>query len=313
MDKNYKDYDIGVVIGRFQVPALHESHKKLFDHVTSRHEKVICFIGLGHLKSTKRNLLDFIQRKTMISEVYPNVICLYVKDCKSNERWSNGIDDIICDQLMPGQKALLYGSRDSFIKYYLGRFDTEELESDSFISDTEIRKDVNRAMHSSKDVRMGVVCGASNRFPTHFVCVDVAIMDKDRTRVLLARKSHEDEYRFVGGFSDPSFKCLEDDASREVMEETHCKISFPEYICSMKIEGWGYKGEEDSICTTFFVADYEGGTPEADDDIAEVRWFDISDFKYKEGFCPFEHSYKVDIMVGEHKNLMTKLLDHLNK
>ena len=135
-----KEYDVGVIIGRFQTPQLHESHKKLFDYVCSKHKKVICYLGLSPLKCTKRNPLDFHQRKVMINEDYPNVQCFYIKDCKFNNEWSKQLDSQINDMLMPGHEPLLYGSRDSFISSYEGRFATEELESDSFISASQLRQ-----------------------------------------------------------------------------------------------------------------------------------------------------------------------------
>lgn len=311
----YDNYDIGVVIGRFQIDELHESHKKLFDYVTERHEKVICLLGLGHLKSTKRNPLDFQQRKQMLSEDYPNLICLYVKDMPSDIAWSKKVDEIIGDNLMPNQKALMYGSRDSFIKHYKGRFDTHELESDSFVSATVMRQKITRSIHASKEFRMGVVWGASNRFPTNYVTVDIAIMDKNRTKILLARKPNEDKYRFVGGFSDPTSETLEADAIREVKEETNCDITYPEYICSQRIDDWRYAGEEDSICTTFFIADYESGSPTAQDDIEEIRWFDITDFIWEDGYAPIDNSIlkNSDKLVRGHVPLMLKLVDFLKK
>lgn len=32
-DKNQKEYDVGVIIGRFQVHELHEGHVEILDHV----------------------------------------------------------------------------------------------------------------------------------------------------------------------------------------------------------------------------------------------------------------------------------------
>lgn len=308
---NYNDYDLGVIVGRFQTPELHSSHKKLFDHVTSRHEKVLCILGMSPLKSTKRNPLDFQQRKEMILEAYPNIICVYIKDTKEDDVWSKNLDEIISDQLMPSQKPLLYGSRDSFIKYYSGRYATEELESDSFISATEVRKAATRTTHSSKDFRMGMICGASNRFPVNYVTVDVAIMDKNRTKVLLARKPDEKQYRFVGGFTDPQSNCIEEDAIREVLEETNCKINSPTYICSMRIDDWRYRNEDSKICTTFFIADYAGGTPEAGDDVSEIRFFDVKDLIYEKGNSLYDTPYKLDNIVDSHKNLMVQLLRFL--
>ena len=87
-ENEVKEYDLGVIVGRFQTPKLHDSHKKLFDYVCSRHEKVICYLGLAPIMGTQRNPLDFNQRQKMINEDYPNVQCFYIKDCVSDPKWS---------------------------------------------------------------------------------------------------------------------------------------------------------------------------------------------------------------------------------
>ena len=310
----YEKYSLGVIVGRFQTPELHSEHKALFDYVCSKHEKVICYLGLSPILGDPKNPLDFHQRRVMIGESYPNVQCFYIKDCKSNEQWAQNLDGQINDMLMPMQRALLYGSRDSFIKAYHdggGKNDTEVLESKSMISATQYREKASRGITANYHVRLGMVLGSFMRYPTSYTTIDVAIMDESRTKVWLGRKSTEQEFRFVGGFTDPNSETIEDDAKREALEETHLVISEPEYLCSMKIEDWRYRSSRDCIKTTFWIADRIGGDPQADDDLAEIRLFDLKDFLYEDGYAPFDNPYKVDIIVGEHKKLMVKLLDHL--
>jgi bifunctional NMN adenylyltransferase/nudix hydrolase len=309
-----KEYDLGVIVGRFQTPYLHESHKALFDYVCSKHEKVVCYLGLSPILGTMRNPMDFHQRMVMIQEVYPNVQCFYVKDCPSNEVWVKRLDSMIADIKLPMQAPLLYGSRDSFIKTYEengGSFDTEELESTSFISATQVRKETSRSIIANQNVRIGMVLASQMRFPTAFTTIDVAILDKDRTKIWLGRKADETKFRFIGGFSDPSTATLEEDVRRETLEETHLTIDDPTYICSMLISDWRYRSEVDKIKTTFWVADRVGGDPMADDDIAELGCFDIADFVYEEGYAPLDTPYKLEGIVNGHRALMTKLLQYL--
>lgn len=312
-----KEYDLGIIVGRFQTPKLHESHKKLFDYVCSRHEKVVCYLGLAPIMGTMKNPLDFNQRAKMIHEDYPNVQCFYIKDCRSNPQWSTTLDTMITDVTTWGQKPLLYGSRDSFISDYQdggGKFDVEELESDSFISATQVRREASRSIISNYFVRLGMVLASLFRYPTAFCTVDVAIMDKDRTKILLGRKPDQSQFRFIGGFSDPNTRSLEHDAIRETMEETHIELSDPEYICSMIIDDWRYRGESDCIKTTLWVGDRIGGDPMADDDIEEVRWFDMSDFVWEEGTAPILETLKnKDLIVSGHRDLMLKLVEYLEK
>lgn len=306
---NDKEYDVGVIVGRFHTPQLHDSHKRLFDFVCSRHKKVICYLGLSPLKCTKRNPLDFHQRKVMIEEDYPDVQCFYIKDAKYNEDWSRNLDEQISDMLLPGHKPLLYGSRDSFIKSYLGKFDTYELKATSFISATEIRKDTVRDIVANKDVRIGMIVASASKYPTSYTTVDVAILNKKHTKILLGRKAYDSKFRFIGGFSDPSSKSLEEDARREVLEETNIQIGKLSYICSKKIDDWRYKFEEDCIKTTFWAGEHISGTPKAGDDIVEVRWFDIKDF-VNDGFMPTLNPKNI---VDEHKPLLVELINFISE
>jgi bifunctional NMN adenylyltransferase/nudix hydrolase len=93
--------------------------------------------------------------------------------------------------------------------------------------------------------------------------------------LLLGRKANEDLFRFIGGFTDPTDDCYEDAAKREASEETGLEIGQPRYIGSKKIDDWRYRNEADKIITHLFVADYVFGNPKAQDDIAELRWFDV--------------------------------------
>lgn len=272
------DYDVGVIVARFQVHELHKAHKDLIQTVVDRHDKVIIFLGLSPLMVTKENPLDFESRKQMILEKFPNVMVLYTKDTFSDEAWSKKFDEQIGDLITPSQSVVLYGSRDSFQKHYLGKYQTLELKQEVYISGTETRKQISRKVRSSADFRAGVVWASASRFPTSYQTVDVAIFSEDNNRLLLGRKPGRDKYCFVGGFVDPTDTSLEEAARREVKEEASINVAWPKYLGSFRIDDWRYKGEQDSILTALFVAHYDGEA-RAGDDIAEVRWFDVSNTK----------------------------------
>jgi len=296
MQTRTEQYDVGVIVGRFQVPELHSAHRDLIESVMAKHGKTIIVLGLSPLPITRQNPLDFEARKQMIFGEYPGVLVLYSKDQASDEVWSRKLDETIGDVIAPGQTAVLYGSRDSFIAHYSGRFPTQELLQESYISGTEVRKAIAAASTgASVDFRRGVVWASAGRYPTCFATVDVAILNEDETKVLLARKPHEDKFRFVGGFSDPKSPSYEADARREVEEETHIAITDPEYLASFVVDDWRYRGEADVIKTLFFRAKHFSGAPRADDDIAELRWFDLEEIKKSQ-------------VVETHQSLMAHLL-----
>ena len=193
------------------------------------------------------------------------------------------------------ESVTLYGSKDSFIPYYEGKFKTCELEPDNYVSATDIRESVSKKVISSPEFRSGVIYSVYNQFPTVYSTVDVAIFN-DKGEILLGQKPNETEYRFVGGFVDPTDESDEAAAKREGMEETGLELGNFEFVGSMKIEDWRYRGMKDRcIMTRFYKCKVVFGAPQPNDDIAVLKWF------------KFEESLE-NILVGEHKKLFKKLL-----
>lgn len=268
--------DCGVIIGRFQVDQLHEGHRDLIYRVISKHKKVVVLLGIAPLANSINNPLDFESRKQMLLAAYPSITVLYVKDVNDDALWSKQVDEIIGDVLSPTQSALLYGSRDSFIKHYSGRFDTYELPTEHARSGTEIRAEIGREARSSADWRAGVIWASRNRFPVSYQTVDIAVFNPDYTQMLLGQKRDEPGWRLIGGFADPRSTSLEDDARREAMEEAAVKLNHLAYVRSFEIDDWRYAKEPDSIKTALFVATTTS-EPKAGDDIERVCWFDINE------------------------------------
>lgn len=272
-----EQYDVGVLIGRFQVHDLHEGHRDLISYVTKRHEKVIVFLGVSPLPVSSSNPLDFEARKQMILKDFPSVNVLYAADLPSDAQWSRALDKQISHIVMPNQSVVLYGGRDSFIAHYEGHYPTQELLQESFYSGSEVRKQIARSRaKASPEFRAGVIWASQARFPTAFQTVDVAILNEDRTKLLLGRKSTDKLFRFPGGFSDPRSETLEQDAKREAFEETGVEIGDVEYIYSTVVDDWRYANEQDCIKTALFTAKYLHGRPAPSDDLdGEVAWFDF--------------------------------------
>ena len=246
--------DVAVIAARFQVHELHSAHEDLIKSVCNEHDKVIIFLGLSPLMVTQNNPLDFESRKQMILKQFPEVNVLYIKDVNNDEAWSERLDEQISDIVSPNQSVVLYGSRDSFIDHYSGKFNTIELQQETFISGTEIRKSIGRKVKNTPAFRAGVIWAAYNQYPKVYATVDVAILDEDEKRLLLARKPFEKLYRFVGGFADPKSSSYEEDARREVAEEAGIEITDPQYVGSYYIDDWRYRSEVDKIKTLFFKA-----------------------------------------------------------
>ncbi|MGI8731258.1 MAG: NUDIX domain-containing protein [Solirubrobacteraceae bacterium] len=268
--------DVGVIVGRFQVPELHDAHRELIAGVCDAHDKVLIFLGLAPVLGTRSNPLDFEARKQMLLEAFPQVNVHHIEDVQDDVRWSRTLDHLVDRLTTPAQTAVLYGSRESFSDRYEGALPVVELAPSAPVSATEIRDDVKRrSTVPSADFRAGAVWSALAQYPTCLPTVDVAIFNEDETEVLLGRKPDETGYRFIGGFAEPSSPSYEADARREAQEETGLSITDPVYLGSLLVDDWRVRDEaERAIKTIFFKARVLDGAPAAADDIAEVRWFD---------------------------------------
>lgn len=285
----------GVIVGRFQTPHLTDGHKFLIDSVYKLHKSIIIFVGVHKSQSTKRNPLDFINRKLMIQNYYPGAIVLPINDHINDNVWSENLDKAI---LTITNNAILYGSRESFLSYYSGRFSKEQIHSTLQDNATDIRKSIISTPINSDDFRKGVIYGVSNRFPSPYIAVDIAMIKEDK-EVLLGKKDGENFYRFVGGFVDSTDESITSAARRELLEEVgNIEVADFEIIGESKIDDWRYKKDEENIFTILFKCKYIYGSVTASDDIAYLEWIKIEDLETIE-FMP------------EHKKLQTILINNL--
>ncbi|MCS6808711.1 MAG: NUDIX domain-containing protein [Bacteroidota bacterium] len=283
--------DTGVIVGRFQVHELHAAHRDIITSVLERHRKVIMFLGVSPTLVTKRNPLDFVARKEMILQAFPQLTVLALPDMPSDKEWSKALDQRI-REVVPVGNVLLYGGRDSFISRYFGEFPTQELEQRVFVSGTEVRKNISNEVKSTADFRAGVIYAAYNQYDKVYPTVDVAVIRNDA--VLLGRKPYEPRYRFIGGFADPCDESYEHSAIREVFEETGIEIGNLRYCGSTRIDDWRYRNEYDKIITLFFTAQYIFGRIQPQDDISELRFFRLTEL-HRNDLVP-EHSVLYDML-----------------
>ncbi len=272
--------DIGVIVARFQVHELTKGQLELIETVRAKHDKVIVFLGLSPLRGEPENPLDFRSRKAMIAETHPDIDVYYIDDVCDDTIWSKNLDSQINKWKNPNQTVILYGSRDGFQNKYKGKFPTCELEAETIVSGTEIRRQVCNSYRPDKSWRAGVIAATSFGFPRADQAVDVAILDRTRKKVLLIRKSDEPKLRFPGGYTSSESDSLEDDARREVVEETKLEIGPLTYVASGKVNDWRYAGKRNCIKTVLFTADYIFGTPDVknnadpNEKIVEYHWVD---------------------------------------
>lgn len=279
--------DVGVIIGRFQVPELHAGHRKLFEQVLLRHKRVLVLLGLPAWRGGQKNPLDYKTRELMIKGYYPDVSIGYIQDKQTNEEWSSEVDKII-RTLYPFEKILLYGGRGGFVSLYNGIFPTiTTLENPLYDAEsgTLLRDKTAALPRDSSDFRAGVIY-ASYGLPTSItMCVDAAIIksplaSESSTEILLIRKPLEEKWRFPGGRVDPGDVSLGQAVSREAREETSVEVGLPTYIDSRgPVQDW--RGEQSGIAihSALFYMPYLFGAAKGADDAAEAKWFKLYQLK----------------------------------
>lgn len=300
MNRKIEKTDYGIIVARFQTPYLHEAHKKLIDFVKSEVDQVIVFLGLAPSRATKNNPLDFDSRRIMIQDEYPDIKVGYIEDSHSDEVWSYNLDNQVSRFVNPSCSVALYGGRDSFLKVYRGKYkNLVELESDTFISGTELRRLAGIQSKKTLDWRAGVVWATQQRFPTCYPCADVLVYDDGR--VLMSRKTHESGYRTSsGGFVNPG-ESWEQAALRELFEEVKgIEVDRNiKYVKSFPIDDFRYRSEQDKITASLFVAKYLYGIPRANDDICECKW------------VPYDEA--VDLAIPDHKEMVREGINFIKK
>lgn len=281
--------DVGVIVGRFQVHRLHDAHLALIKSVYESHSHTVIVLGVAPTRVTHRNPLDFASRQKMIAEAFPTATILYLRDERSDEVWSKELDKLIESVASPAQSVTIYGGRDCFVEHYLGKHKTRVLESEQYVSGSELRKTISKAVKGTEDFRAGVIWASANSYPRVYPTVDVAVWRSTKEnealyfprdyQFLLARKPNEQGWRFPGGFVQPTDESYAVAAKREVAEELGVEIGNLAVITSMVVDDWRYRAESDKIMTTLFVAQFLFGPVRPADDVSEAKWFPVTEIE----------------------------------
>ncbi|MFT3826235.1 MAG: NUDIX domain-containing protein [Chitinophagaceae bacterium] len=292
----------GVIIARFQTPYLHDGHNYLLNEIQSKHNKIVIVLGVSPLKSSKRNPFDFYTREKMLKQYRADLVILPLRDQASDTVWSHHLDDLL-QNTFPNESFVLYGSRDSFIPAYSGKFPTEALAAQEGFSATDIRDANADKVLDTTDFRFGVNYACQNGYAKVYPTVDVAVLKDNRTQVLLGKKHFADQWRFPGGFADPTDDNYEAAAKREMTEECgDIETGEMQYVGSASIDDWRYRQEVDKILTLLFKTDLVYGEPKAADDLADLAWFPVQQLPTM---------MQNNSIVKEHHVLMSLLLKNL--
>lgn len=303
---------LGVIVGRFQTPELHEGHRALLNAVVDKSDSVLIALSSSANTPSKSNPLPYEARRAMLNAYLGECDELQIEeifDCPSDQAWSDNLDKMVYKKARilidadPNLEITLYGGRDSFIPRYYGRYQTLELELKVEASATAIREAIQ--FSHSQDFLRGMVYTTQLLRPRVFPTVDIALTIRtgDGYAVLLGRKENEEKWRFPGGFVDPSDPSFEYAAIRELREETLINLLGLrlDLIEQRKIRDWRYSNGTDALMTSFFHINLEE-MPNyiAGDDLKELKWFQVK-------------ANSASQTVQEHVELFNSLRQYLDK
>lgn len=309
-----KDYRLGVIVARFQVSNPTKAHRALLDYVTDRHPKQLIILGVPLVSGKPSNPLDYGTRELMIKTYYPNAQVLPVMDTPDDdEAWSREIDKAIFIAF-GREKALLYGSRDSFIKYYTGRNKTQQLDTNrADISGTESRAFDSRTTQNNPAWRAGVINSVSNIRPVSYPTADIAGFSPEGLMLIGQKEKDGDKWRFIGGFKEVKNTTIEEVASREFWEETGevAEVIDPQYILSMNIDDPRYRGTGDTIFTILMAGMITNPDllKTGSDDVKNISWINLNYFIDKSNNIAYKEIEK--LFIAEHVPLMYNFLSKI--
>lgn len=290
---------LGVIVGRFQTPYLHEGHLFLIESVLSKHEKILVVLGDNGGNPTSKYPLSYTVRAGMIRAVYSNtnqILIDRIYDVGCDKIWSRNLDEII--NKYKNNEVILYGSRDSFIPYYSGQYKTQEIPVLRNHNATELRNKVIEEPLNNPSFRSGIIYSVATRFPICYQVVDIAVVNADKNVLMGYKKKDGGKFRFVGGFVDPLDLTLELAAYRELYEETTIFALDCQYIGSYRILDSRYRESKDAVMTAFFIVQAYAGTPIPRDDLEGVKWVAIDEL--------------LDVIVDNHRYLAKKLMEYMS-
>lgn len=154
---------IGIIVGRFQSPRLTEGHESLIREVMEENERVIIFVGVYPKCPDFRNPIPFKFRKQMLLEFAGDygIEVIPFKDVFNVPLWNSLLDEKIGELTNKNDEITLYGSRESFIFGYNGKYKTKEIKADGDFSATQLRNQVLELdeFEADEKFRAGIILG----------------------------------------------------------------------------------------------------------------------------------------------------------
>lgn len=287
MDKlsSVKMFDVGVNVARFQIDELHEAHIELINIMLKTHKRLIIVFGLSPLECTSKNPLNLPMRKQAFIEKFRDkmsrIKLLYINNHRSDQVWSDNLDDLIKKNTSRVESIRYCGGRDSFLEYYTNTtfpiWRIDGFTQTEFISATQRRNEIASTTEYDLSFRRGVIHTANNITAQCVPSIDLAILDHYKTSFLMGTRVGETTHRFIGSWVR-SRETFEDACHRTAKEKAGIEVYDLQPLKSFSNFDWKFKGERDDLTTLLYFAHMvKGYQPEPSGNISSLKWIPFAD------------------------------------
>lgn len=298
---------LGILIGRFQVPEMHEGHRFLVREIQSQCDKVLILFGSANRTRSVKNPFTYRERAEATKRLFPEVICAPLNDYPYNDsQWMadvaatiDHVVDILCKENDICPVPILYGHHkdgNDYLKWF-PQFEYVNINSEIDISGTEVRNSHKHLLPESVQIDMEYFAKEKDMFKNYpfpealnINCGDAVL--ECSGHILLIKRGRSPgmgNWALPGGHKNTNETFLQC-ALRELVEETNIRI--PERVLIGSIERTYLfdsptrsSGIPKSTLAVHIVVkpDPNGSLPRANgqDDAVETRWVPISDILNK--------------------------------
>ena len=294
---------LGVLIGRFQVPQMHEGHRFIVRQMMEQCDQVLVLFGSANRTRSVKNPFTYRERREEALKLFPNIWTAPLNDYLYNDsQWMADVAATIedarveaCDQFETAVEVVLYGHHkdgNDYLKWF-PQFEYVNINSDIDISGTEVRNSYAHLLPENVQADMKYFAKERQTFKSYpypdslNICCGDAVVECLGHILLIKRKftPGAGNWALPGGHKNTDETFLQC-ALRELKEETNIRVPEPVLLGSIKSTRLFDSPKRSSGIPKLTLAVHlvvkpnpDGSLPRANgsDDAAETSWVPIAD------------------------------------
>jgi len=294
---------LGVLIGRFQVPEMHEGHRYIIHRMLEQCDEVLVLFGSANRARSVKNPYTYQERKKSAMQYFPEIHTAPLNDYLYNDsQWMadvaatiEAVRSQISYDFEDSVKVLLYGHHKDGNDYlnWFPQYEYVNINSDIDISGTEVRNSIMHMLPETVQADMQYFAKERETFRSYpypealNICCGDAVVECLGHILLIKRKSTPGagNWALPGGHKNTNETFLQC-AVRELYEETNLRVPEPVLLGSIKSTRLFDNPKRSSGIPKLTLAVHmvvkpnpDGSLPRANgsDDAAETRWVPIAD------------------------------------